>query len=207
MLCGGHATRAHENALKDFHKKQVFSKKDIETYSKRYPAVTKVRCWCPQKHAQDCGCFSKRFIDLAHCRFYKAMCDTGKDPDKFRSRMTALHHHARDVHAWKEGNCDFHAMFVCSCGQCKKGELNCSGKEYRTRHVLTCPFHSLLYEIECDRRAKRAWDIIHPEYGRGHTNQMETAHSVLTMFRPKSWFIYTTDHVILSQSDHVNPVF
>ena len=207
MLCGGHAARAHENALKDFHKKRVFSKKDIETYSKRYLAVTKVRCWCPQKHTQDCGCFSKRFIDLAHRCFYKAMCDTGKDPAKFRSRMTALHHHARDVHAWKEGNCDFHAMFVCSCGQCKKGELNCSGKEYRTRHVLICPFHSLLYEIECDRRAKRAWDIIHPEYGRGHTNQMETAHSVLTMFRPKSWFIYTTDHVILSQSDHVNPVF
>ena len=40
------------------------------------------------------------------------MCDAGKDPDKFRSRMTALHHHARDVNARKEDNCNFHAMFV-----------------------------------------------------------------------------------------------
>ena len=39
------------------------------------------------------------------------MHDAGQDPEKFKSRMTALHHHARDIHSWEvtegeEKNCE-----------------------------------------------------------------------------------------------------
>ena len=72
------------------------------------------------------------------------------------------------------------------CGLCK---LRCEGKRYKTAKVLTCPYHSLAYEIECGFRARQAENVIHPELGRGHTSQVESAHSALIRFRQKSWYI------------------
>ena len=63
-------------------------------------------------------------------------------------------------------------------------------KPYKTAHCLSCSFHALLYKIECETRAKRASDLVHSVLGRGHTNRMETAHNVLTVFRPKSWHLF-----------------
>ncbi|XP_028519383.1 uncharacterized protein LOC114576601 [Exaiptasia diaphana] len=48
--------------------------------------------------------------------------------------------------------------------------LNCSGKPFKTRNVLSCELHSLLYEIECFRVAQKAHDIVHDEMGRGHSS-------------------------------------
>ena len=86
----------------------------------------------------------------------------------------------RDEHEWKvkkEGaeptteHCDFHPLKVCSCGNCAdKENFKCNGKDYATRYVLTCPFHSLLYEIECDYRASIADSLVHPVLKRGHSN-------------------------------------
>ena len=197
MLCGGHAATAHEKMLKLFKMKRAFTANDIAAHAKNYPAVLEVKCCCPKKHHPGCGCFSDKFIRLARSRFFRALCDAGNDPAKFISRLTALYHHARDIHAWEvtDGDatvtqtCDFHPMFVCSCGNCKKGELTCLGKPYKTTHVISCPFHGLFYQIECERRAERACDVIHPVFGRGHTNSIETANYVLTVFRPKSWHL------------------
>ena len=36
--------------------------------------------------------------------------------------------------------------------------------------VLTCELHSLLYEIECDRMAEKANDVIDSNMGKGHSN-------------------------------------
>ena len=55
----------------------------------------------------------------------------------------------------------------------------------QTRNVLMCPFHSLAYQIECEKRAQQAHDVIHPVLGGGHTNQNEASHNVLIRFRPK----------------------
>ena len=56
---------------------------------------------------------------------------------------------------------------------------------YTTTNVLTCPFHSLAYEIELGERAKQADELIHTKLGKGHTNLVEASHNVLIRFRPK----------------------
>ena len=70
------------------------------------------------------------------------------------------------------------------------GEYNtnfsCSGKQYKVRgKVLTCDLHSLLYEIECNRIAEKANEVIDPVMGKGHSNLPESKFHVLTKFRPK----------------------
>lgn len=65
-------------------------------------------------------------------------------------------------------------------------KLECDGKPYSSRTVLKCPLHSLLYEIECARVARKATSVIHTEIGRGHSNLPESKFHVLTRFRPKN---------------------
>ena len=70
------------------------------------------------------------------------------------------------------------------------GELatnySCVGKPYQVRgKVLTCDLHSLLYEIECNRIAEKANEVIDPVMGKGHSNLPESKFHVLTKFRPK----------------------
>ena len=50
---------------------------------------------------------------------------------------------------------------------------------------MTCPFHSLAFEIECSNRASKAAQIIHQELGRGHSNYPKASHNILTRFRSK----------------------
>ena len=45
--------------------------------------------------------------------------------------------------------------------------------------------HALAYEIECNRTADNAAEIIDPDLGRGHSNACEATFSVFTKFRPK----------------------
>ena len=94
-------------------------------------------------------------------------------------------YHSRDMHEWEDGKCDFHSLMICSCGNCEQDTLTCEGKEYHTSHVLTCPLHSLAYEIECNHRAEHAEEIIDPELGKGHSNACEATFSVFPKFRPK----------------------
>ena len=61
----------------------------------------------------------------------------------------------------------------------------CEGKDYHTKHILSCPLHSLAYEIECDRRADMADVLVHPVLKRGHSNWLEASHNVFIRFRPK----------------------
>ena len=83
-------------------------------------------------------------------------------------------------------SCGFHPLQVCSCGECpNKYDVECEGKDYSTCYKLTCPLHSLLYEIDCNARADMADQLIHPILGRGHSNLLEASHNVLTRFRPK----------------------
>jgi len=63
--------------------------------------------------------------------------------------------------------------------------LMTDGKEYHTKQSLSCPFHSLAFEIECSNRAQKAAQIIHLELGRGHSNYPEASHNVLTRFGSK----------------------
>ena len=99
--------------------------------------------------------------------------------------MKALARHARDEHDWDVGRCDFHPPRVCSCGKCEdEDNLQCEGKDYHTRYLLSCPFHALAYKIECHERADMAEMLVHPTLKRGHSNWLEASH-VFIRFRPK----------------------
>ena len=99
------------------------------------------------------------------------------------------------------GQCDFHSICLCTCGQCEKPAVDCEGKMYTTTHVLTCPFHSLAYEIELGVRAKQADDLIHTKLGKGHTNLVEASHNVLIGFRPKVMHLHRLHYQGLLQSN------
>ena len=68
--------------------------------------------------------------------------------------------------------------------------------KYHTKSPLTCPFHSLAFEIECDSRASQAEQIIYPELGRGHLNYPEASHNVLIRFRSKDKNLQCVDYIV-----------
>ena len=72
--------------------------------------------------------------------------------------------------------------------------MKCEGKAYITRIMLTCPYHSLAYHTDCEKRVQQAHDFTHPVLGRGHTNENEASHNVLIRFRPKRYQITPRVH-------------
>lgn len=168
MKCGGHVGRAHEKALKELKTKKEFDSGYISKHKADFPRVESVTCSCKGKrHSKGCGCFSDTFIQSARRNLYCAISQCGNDANAFASRMRELgKYHSRDIHEWEGGQCDFHTLLICSCGNCEEDMLTCEGKEYHTAHVLTCPLHALAYEIECHHRAALAEQIIDPDWAK-----------------------------------------
>ena len=188
-LCGGHYTRAHYNQLKKIKGQKSFGLVDQSKYKDEFPEVLTVKCKCINKHKAGCGCFSDPFIAGARKKLFKGLDDAGKDPNALKERIEMLSHHVCDEHEWDGGQCDFHSLRECSCGECADGNLNCNGKEYKTRLKLSCPYHTLAYGIELNNRSKQAEKVIDKDLGRGHTNQLESANNALIRFRKKNWNI------------------
>ena len=99
--------------------------------------VLEVECCCKGKrHAKHCGCLTEKFIRKAKASFEMCLTNAGTDPNAFSEGLMnlALHHF---------GQCDFHPIFVCSCGSCNdKYNLKCHGEPYKSEHILKCPFHT-----------------------------------------------------------------
>ena len=187
MKCGGHVGRSHANALKDIKTKKEFDCGYIAKHKHVFPGVSSVICKCKGKrHSAHCGCFTDNFIESARRNLFCAITQCGNSAQMFAQRMVNLgKYHARGIHNWEDGECDFHQAIVCSCGKCEKGDLKCQGKPYQSANALTCPMHSLAYEVECHHRADHASEIIDPELGRGHSNACEATFNVFPKFRPK----------------------
>lgn len=91
------------------------------------------------------------------------------------------------MHRWEGGEYTFHRQI---CGGCEEDDdenikLKCAAEEYYTTKMLSCPFHSLAYEIECEHLAEHSEDIIDPEQGKGHFNACEATFTVFPKVRPK----------------------
>lgn len=188
MKCGGHVSRSHGNALKDLKLKKTFTVDYKRRHAEKFPQVESVSCCCKGKrHKAGCGCISDAFVQSAKCNLFCAITQCENSASNFAEHMHNLgRYHARGIHQWDGGQCDFHPLLVCSCGKCTSSdELQCAGKEYVSKSVLRCEFHALAYEIECDHRAEQAAEVIDPDLGRGHSNLCESTLSVLTKFRPK----------------------
>lgn len=191
MLCGGHVTRAHGKQLEVLAGQKTLSAAYISKHKVKYPNIKKVSCVCKDKrHSKGCGCMSDHFVRQARINHSLALIEAGKEksPDKYAQILNELgQHHARNEHSWGDQQCSFHAKMSCSCGNCDEDDLQikCEGKVYTTKNVLTCPMHQLAYEIECNERASRAQEVIHPDFGRGHSNLPEADHHIFTKFRAK----------------------
>ena len=48
---------------------------------------------------------------------------------------------------------------------------------------ITCPFHSLVYGIECHEQTEQVDRLVHPILKRGHSNSVEASHNILLRFR------------------------
>ena len=190
MICGGHAGKNHLKALQKYAKLKLPSKDFIKRNEGTFPLIGKVHCHCSNHHKVGCGCLSDAFIQKARNNF-SYILKQSQSAEEFAKRLRCLPRHARDEHEWvnKEGtkeHCDFHPLKLCTCRKCKDvSNFQCSGKNYATRFKLACPFHSLMYEIECNYRASMANSLIHPVFKRGHSNWLEASHNVLIGFRSK----------------------
>ena len=188
MVCGGHAGRAHRKILEKRQKMKTFTNKQIKKYESTFPNMTKdgyKECKCTGNHRAGCGCLSDAFVQKAHTFFTSTLMVVQSQEELVR-RLKALPKHARDEHEWEGGRCEFHALRVCSCGNCENADqILCEGKAFKNHIKLTCNFHALLYEIECHERAGQADKLIHPIVKRGHSNACEASHNVLIRFRSK----------------------
>ena len=192
MKCGGHVGRSHGNALKELKAKKEFDSGYISKHRHDFPEVSSIVCKCKGKrHSANCGCLTDKFIESARRNLFCAISQCGNSAQIFAQCMVHLgQYHARGVHIWEDGECDFHPAVVCTCGRCQNNELQYQGKPYQSSNVLTCPLHSLAYEIECRHRANHASEIIDPELGRGHSNACEATFTVFPKFRPKDTALY-----------------
>ena len=191
MTCSGHSGRAHKKQLEKLAKIKSFSKDYKKKHCKKFPQVRTVTCCCQSRHKQGCGCLSDAFIMKARNDhsfiLTEAQSPEAQSPEEFAERIRSLSkYHARDKHEWDGGKCNFHFEKVCTCKSCPRGEPpRCDGEKYHTKLVLSCPLHSLAYEIECDYRASMAADLVHPVLKPGHSNWLEASHNVFIRFRPK----------------------
>ena len=189
MICGSHAGRAHRKILELRQKIKKAPQQMLDRYKSSYPQLGKLTCKCMRvgkgNHSASCGCLTVSFISRAHTNFTSILM-AAQSKEEFVKRLEALPKHARDVHEWEGGRCEFHPLRVCTCKKCADSEeIKCIGKAYKTRVKLDCEFHALLYEIECMERAKLASQLVHPILKRGHSNAVEASHNVLIRFRSK----------------------
>ena len=197
MLCGGHVARSHTKHLGEIAKQKSFSETMQDVLKEKFPEVTTVKCHCPKRHKKNCGCLSKSFLRGARTNFFYCLLQAETDPQFFAARILALgKYHARDIHIWEGGHCDFHSMKVCSCGNCEGDTIACEGEDYHSKNPLACPFHALAYEVECSNRASQAPQIIHTELGRGHSNYPEASHNVLIRYRSKDKYLHSIHYML-----------
>ena len=129
----------------------------IKKYEEEFTSVGNVVCHC-SRHKPGCGCTS---IERARNNF-SLILSLSESAEEFTTKMRVLARHSCDEHEWNDGRCDFHPLWLCCCNECDDGDdLKCEGKDYHTRYALTCPFHSLPYEIECHTRAKMSDQLVH----------------------------------------------
>uniref|UniRef100_A0A1X7TCB3 Uncharacterized protein n=1 Tax=Amphimedon queenslandica TaxID=400682 RepID=A0A1X7TCB3_AMPQE len=161
ILCSGHIARNHEKRLKTLAKQKFKKKSQVKKYEKTHPGIATVKCHCMK---DDIGCFTNGFIKAARINFSAIVKSVGCDQQAFIDRLRSLaKYHAKNVHEWDGEKCFFHDLTVCDCGKCKKSDITCQGKPYKTKNILSCPFHSLAYEIACEAVIDKSKQIIHED--------------------------------------------
>ncbi|CAH1242438.1 Hypp6702 [Branchiostoma lanceolatum] len=162
MYCGGHVSRAHGKQLETLSKMKTFTPDFMKRHSTsewEYKELEKLKCHCEPRHKGNCGCLSPKTVKQMKINHFAALVQSGNEHTLYARRMQDLgKYHARNIHQWEGGKCDFHGERRCTCKKCSPADMKCTGEPYST-----CPFHSKAYEIECYQRAKKSADVIHPQ--------------------------------------------
>ena len=122
----------------------------------KHPTVPSVTCCCAKgKHRIGCSCLTEGFTMNARISHFLVCIQSEKNHTAYMQWMRELgKYHARGIHSWSDGQCSFHPSVVCSCGNCKDDDnLQCTGKAYESKNILSSELHALEYEIECENRA------------------------------------------------------
>ena len=162
-----------------------FTKHSKALYRNKFPAVDHVKCHC-DRHSKNCGCLSDAFLKQAKVNHFCCLVQASS-PEQYAQTLHDLsHYHARDIHSWEDGSCNFHSPRKCTCGTCEIGsELQCERKAYQSKNKLTCPFHALCYVIVLSDIAAESTKIIHREMLRCNSILCESSFSVVTKYRGK----------------------
>ena len=117
----------------------------LDKYRASFLALRKLSCKCKGgNHSAACGCWNPPFISKAHINFTSILMEA-QSQEEFLKRQEALPKHARDIHEWEGGRCDFHPLRVCTCKKFgDKEQIECEGKPYKIRMKLDCDFHAVL---------------------------------------------------------------
>ena len=137
MLSAGHCNRTQQKRLKSFAQSKKCSAEFIEDDIKQYPTVKTVKCHCI-RHSKNCGCMSSAYLHQAKINLTHCLYNAGSNEKVVQCL------HCKDIHS----DCTSHKHFVCSCGKCSETKyFKCTSKPYKSRFILTCRCHQLMYEI------------------------------------------------------------
>ena len=159
----------------------------INIYKDSYPELGKLTCKCMRvgkgNHSATCGYLTASFIFRARTNFTSILM-AAQSEEEFVKLLEALPKHARDVHEWEGGRCEFHPLRVCTCKECDDPEERYSAKENHTKPVSSWIVNSMhcCMRFECMERAKLASQLVHPILKRGHSNAVEASHNALIRF-------------------------
>ena len=133
----------------------------IGKYSDQFPRINEAVCHCKEKHSPGCGCLSELFIEKARNNF-SLVLSTSESAEMFAMLWPNMHvmciNGIMGVVIFIHSGC---VVVIIHCED-KENYFKCEGQDYHTRLKLTCPFHSLAYEIECHVRAQMAEQVVHP---------------------------------------------
>ena len=105
--------RPSEDSVEDHVVENGHSKMDLKD-NKQGTVI----CHCAKRHSKNCGCLTESLLRGACTNFFYCLIQAETDPSAFASRLLDLgRYHARDIHIWPEGQCNFHALINCTCAK------------------------------------------------------------------------------------------
>ena len=120
-----------------------------------------------------------------------------------KSSLTSLRHypdmHVMSTSGMKGNVISTHPKCVLVTTAKMQSSFNVKERTTTLDTLLSCPFHSFAYEIECHERALMSEQLVHATLKRGHSNWLEASHSAFIHFRPKHIHLEGLHYVVSTE--------
>ena len=159
MICGDHAGRAHRKILELRQKIKKASQQMLDRYKSSYPELGKLTFKCMRvskvNHSASCGCLTASFISRTHTNFTSILM-AAQSKEEFVKRLEALPKHARGVHEWEGGRCEFHPLRSAHIKDVTT-QKRYNAKENRTTLGPSLPVSSIHCCMRLSARKELSW--------------------------------------------------